>query len=131
MANISTTSTGERLTQGQSNRRLSATYKGMLIKYCCEGCGTTDELATHDHTISQKRCKELHKSELIYDEENIKFSCIPCHRQWESYKSGQFTDHNNVEARMIYTLEHDREGFIKRLHHIENEDIKERLNLLL
>ena len=103
----------------------------MMIKYCCEACGTTDALATHDHTISQKRCKELQKSELIYSEENIKFSCIPCHNEWESYKSGAFSNHRNVEARMIYTLEHDQEGFIKRLAYIENEDIKERLNILL
>lgn len=103
----------------------------MMFKYCCEACGGKDEIATHDHTVSQKRCKELHKTELIWDEENIKFSCIKCHNEWESYKSGKFSEHRNVLARMIYTLEHDREGFLKRLPHIKDNELKEELNGLL
>lgn len=128
MPNYYTTSTGARVTQRDINRHLSATYKGMMVKYCCEACGTTNEIATHDHTISQKRCKELHKTELIWEEKNIKFSCIPCHNEWESYKSGEFTHHRNVEDRMSYTLTHDEQGFMARIDHITNEEIKERLN---
>lgn len=130
MPNHYTTSTGEKLTQKQINSRLSSTYKGMMLKYICEGCGSS-EAVDHDHTISQKRCKELHMTEKIWDEENISFSCRACHHQWESYKSGAFSNHLNCEKRMLYVAAHDREGFIKRLIHIPECDIQERLNLLI
>lgn len=129
MPNYYNTSTGDRLTQRQINTRLTSSYKGMMEKYICEGCGSS-RAVDHDHTISQKRCKELHKTELIWDEQNIAFSCRTCHLDWEAYKSGKFSFHANCEKRMLYLRDHDPEGFRKRLLYLERPDIVERINLL-
>lgn len=129
MPNYYTTSTGAKVTQATIRKNLTATYKGMLVKYICEACGSS-KAVDHDHTISQKRCKELHKTELIWDEANMSFSCRTCHMEYESYKSGKFSYHANCEKRMLYIYEHDTEGFQKRLLYIERPDILERLNLL-
>lgn len=129
MPNYYVTSTGDRLTQRQINSHLSSTYKGMLVKYICEACGSS-QAVDHDHTIAQKRCKELHKTELIWDEENMSFSCRNCHEDWERFKNGNFSYHLNCEKRMNYVSHHDGEGFRARMHYIQRPDLLERLNLL-
>lgn len=123
-------SNGLGFSQTTISRRLRETYGKMMEKYICEGCGSSAAV-DHDHTISQKRCKELHMTELIWDEDNIVFSCRSCHMAWESYKSGEFAKHYNIEKRMIYMLQYDREGFIKRLIFIPEGEVQERLNLLI
>jgi 5-methylcytosine-specific restriction endonuclease McrA len=80
----------------------------------CKACGKKKPL-THDHTISQKRCKELGYTELIYDEENIQYTCHDCHQEWESYKSGKFRQHKNFERRMEFLKVCDPEGWRKRM----------------
>lgn len=80
----------------------------------CSGCHSTywDD---HDHSISQKRCKQLGKPELITDLDNIEYSCRECHQNWESYKSGAFIKHKNFETRMAYVKKHDYETWTKRI----------------
>lgn len=79
----------------------------------CGGCG--DEPNDFDHTIAKARCKELHKTELIWSTLNQEFSCRLCHRQWEAYKSGDWINHRNVERRLAFLKEHDPEGYQKRI----------------
>lgn len=81
----------------------------------CECCGISPA-DDHDHTISQARCKQLKKAELIWDKENWSRSCRKCHMDWESYKSGRFRQHRNYIQRMWFMREHDPEGYRKRLH---------------
>ena len=84
------------------------------VEYCeCCGAALADD---HDHTISQKRCKELKKTELIWDPENWSRSCRRCHSEWESYKSGKFRNHKNYVKRMWFMKKHDPEGYRKRLY---------------
>jgi len=107
-------SDGTSWTQSQIRTKLSKAYKGLVLKYRCEGCMNA-VAQDHDHTISQSRCKQIHKTELIIDRENIEFSCRECHDQWEGYKSGKFANHANAVKRMLYTKIHDAEGYMKRL----------------
>lgn len=69
--NYYTCSDGEKVTQSQINSRLSRAKKGFMERYVCESCGRNGKtFAAWSHTISQKRCKELHKTELIWLEGN-------------------------------------------------------------
>lgn len=80
----------------------------------CSGCRSS-YWDHHDHTISQKRCKELGKPELITDLGNFEYSCAECHHDWESYKSGDFIHHKNFESRMAFVKIHDYETWTKRI----------------
>lgn len=77
----------------------------------CQSCYWDD----HDHTISQKRCKELGKPELITNVDNFEYSCRQCHTEWESYKSGEFIKHKNFERRMAFVKLHDPEVWERRI----------------
>ena len=123
------TSTGERVSQSQINSKLSNAKKGWLVKYICECCHK-NQTNDPDHTISQKRCKELHKAELIWTEGNISWSCRTCHQSWESYKSGLFSNHYNAYNRMLFVAMHDPETFKKRFQCITNKELKQRLEEL-
>jgi hypothetical protein len=119
MAITSKTSTGELLTDQTIKRRYSQAIKekhqDSPIKIC-QGCGIR-KAEHNDHTISQKRCKQIHKSELIYDPDNFVDSCPICHNQWESYKSGEYLDHNNAAERMLFMKQHDPEGYNIRINY--------------
>ena len=117
MTNYYYTSTGIQWSQVAINNKLRIAYAAAdedLDIYVCECCGKRPPV-DHDHTISQKRCKELHKTEPIIDPANWSYSCRTCHEEWESYKDGKFLNHNNLEKRMAYLEQHDPEGYQKRL----------------
>ena len=109
------TSDGEALTDAQIKRRYSQSKKGARQSYWCESCRSRPAQDC-SHTISQKRCKELHKTELIWDEDNWSWDCRTCHSEWESYKSGKNKQHHNYELRMAFIKKHDIEGYEKRLN---------------
>ena len=114
-----TTSTGERVSQATIDRRRKEAYQNAWKITVCECCH--EEMATdHDHSISQARCKQLHKTELIWDADNWSASCRECHSEWESYRSGKFEDHKNVVKRMLFVKKHDPQGFEKRRQHLSN-----------
>lgn len=118
MANMAFCSDGERVSQATIDRRLSQSYRdkyetnsGTII---CECCGK--EPSVHnDHTIAQRRCKILHKTELIWNPENYVRSCERCHKQWEAFKAGDWCLHNNVGERLYFLKLHDREGYNIRI----------------
>lgn len=109
-------SNGIRVSQASIDRRYSESLrekhagKGIVMCECCQSVPATD----NDHTIAKARCKELHKTELIWDKDNFVSSCRKCHRQWESYKDGAYKKHANYESRMDFLRQHDKEGYQKR-----------------
>lgn len=117
---------GNSYTQATINKKWTETKHGLMAKYICECCGK-NQTQDPDHTISRARCKELHRVELIFLEDNISWSCRTCHMEHESYKSGKFSHHKNAYKRMVFTAIYDLEGFIKRFHCITNEKLKEQL----
>lgn len=116
--NLKNTSNGERLTEKEIKERLQYAFSQKAyatdMSMACDCCeqSTWDD---HDHTISKKRCKELGKTELVYDVDNIEYSCRECHVRWESYKSGEFRLHKNFQKRMDYMKIHDYESWVKRM----------------
>lgn len=110
-------SNGERVSQATIDKRRKEAYEKMAQEHSIAICGAyPDRLAKdHDHTISQARCKQLRKAELIWDTDNIEFSSREAHESWESYKSGIFEEHANVIRRMLFMKKHDPERFEKRM----------------
>ncbi len=84
----------------------------------CSGCKQS-HWHHRDHSISQKRCKELGKPELIYNLDNFEYSCANCHAAWEGFKSGEFRKHRNFESRMAFMKIHDYQGYIIRMEVVE------------
>lgn len=122
------TSDGERVTQTQINSRLSKAKKGFIERYVCESCSNnSNKFAAWSHTIAQKRCKELHKTELIWMEGNGSWDCHDCHTIFESYKDGQFSYFKNAYERMIFTGIYDEDTFVKRYLCITNKKLRDRL----
>lgn len=119
-------SDGTRVTQSQIQTRLSNVYKIMEIQHNCTAYPNL-QANDHDHTISQARCKQLHKTELIWDINNIEFSSRLAHNEWESYKSGEFEEHENCYSRMIFTKKHDQERFEKRMQNLSDYQLIKRL----
>lgn len=119
MANISYTSSGEALTHETIMRRYSQSllkkHGGRTSFGLCSAC--QERRAVHnDHTIPKARCKHIHKAELIYDPDNYEDSCDICHKQWESYQSGEWLLHHNCERRLAFVKKHDPEGYEKRIN---------------
>lgn len=104
--------------QSVINRRLSDAYKRKHVgnpNPICEGCGQA-YADDNDHTISQRRCKEIGLPELIWNSQNIVSSCRQCHQEWENYKSGKWLDHINAPERMAFIKRYDMETYNKRLN---------------
>lgn len=110
-------SDGSQVTQATIDRKYAEAradkYAGYTAILPCEACGAPS--VDNDHTIAQARCKVIHKTELIWHPDNFPRSCRTCHKQWESYKSGDWINHNNVEERLAFLKEHDPEGFRIRI----------------
>lgn len=121
-----TCSDGERVTQTQINSRLSKAKKGFMERYICESCGK-NQGTDWSHTISQRRCKELHKTELVWLEGNGSWDCRTCHVDWEEYKRPNYLDANNWLERMTFVAIHDEEGFRMRLMYVNDPVKMERL----
>lgn len=117
---MSTCSNGREVSQSQINSyyRLAKIkeYEGNPFPDC-QACGNT-KANDCDHTIPQKRCKELNRTELIWDAKNFVPSCRKCHTEWESYGSGEFYKHRNFSERMAVVFDYDPETYIKRLYAI-------------
>ena len=80
-----------------------------------------------DHTIAKARCKQLGKTELIWDRDNTSDSCRECHEEWERYANGAFEDHKNVVVRMKFMKIHDPERYEKRFQRLSNYKLIKKL----
>jgi hypothetical protein len=111
-------SDGTFVTQSQIDRRYKQAreekYAGVFGTLPCEACGQPSH--DNDHTIAQRRCKDIHKAELIWHPDNFPRSCRICHRQWESYQSGDWLEHRNAAERLAFLKEHDHEGYLIRVN---------------
>ena len=81
----------------------------------CEGCGRGDKPLSHSHTISRNRCKQIGKSELIYDKNNIEIECFgtstSCHDIWEGAAMKYKMKLDNFDKKMLFIEQHDTERF--------------------
>ncbi len=87
----------------------------------CEGSGKFNVPLSHSHTISQARCKEIGKTELIWDEDNIFLEEFEAptsnpqvaHNIWESGSIQKKMRLLNFDKKMRYMQQHDKETYIK------------------
>ena len=119
MSNMHAGSDGKRYSESMIRRRYSISlhdkHEGEPFPRVCKACEKRN--AVHnDHTISQKRCKQIHKTDLIWDPRNFEDSCAICHGQWEAIKNGDWINHKNLESRLRFLKEHDPEGFEIRIN---------------
>ena len=113
MPNYYYTSTGERITDATIKARLSKAYReryGGEPHPRCEETGLPAQGSSH--IVSQARCKQLHKSEMIYNPRNFFPATHQVNSRWES---------NDVTLRNYWTYmdvvkEIDPEGYQKRIN---------------
>lgn len=83
----------------------------------CQGCGRSDKPLSHSHTISQKRCKEIGKPELIWDKANIEIECFGnenyCHEKWERGTSREKRLMKNYIKKLEYLMRYDQQKHTK------------------
>lgn len=122
MANHYKCSNGESVTEAQIKTRLSRAYKE---KYAgsprprCSGCG--GRAIETSHVLAKAYVKTIHKTELIWESENMFPSCRKCHLKWEAIYNPEWCYLSNV-AQLLYICEkYDKESYIKRLHIYETE----------
>lgn len=105
--------------QASIKSKLTAVYKEIDCErdMICQGCELGGLPVSHSHTISQKRCKEIGKPELIYDAANIELECfgesVNCHETWEHGAIWQKMRMKNFERKMEYIQKNDPEQFTK------------------
>lgn len=102
------------LKQADIARKLKETYKLIddIRSPWCEGCGKVT-LLTHSHAVAQKRCKQLHQVQLIWDLNNISNLCMPCHVFWESGDYKRIIKLRNVATMLVYVENYDPETYRK------------------
>lgn len=94
----------------------------------CQGTGRSDVPLSFSHTISQARCKELGKTELIWDEDNIELegfeaptsNPVAAHNIWEVGSIDKKIMLLNFERKLQYIAKHDPEHYTKLLFQIED-----------
>jgi hypothetical protein len=101
------TSSGERVSEATIKKRLSEAYRQQYDGKphpCCDETGVRAECSSH--IISQKRCKELHKAELIWNPSNFFPATYVVNSRWESNDKTL----RNYNQYLAFVEEHDLEG---------------------
>ena len=94
--NTYNTSLGERISKGLIDRNVR-TAKGVKIRnfkndhgFCyCEDCNTSQGRIDCSHTISVKYAQETGRTELAWDQKNIRLLCRNCHNILDSKTNEQ------------------------------------------
>jgi hypothetical protein len=93
MANKYSTSSGERVSQSQIDKRRSDAYKKLYAGEphpVCAGCNARAQGSAH--LIPQKVAKDNGMADLCWSPENIVPACTRCNSLLESYKSEEVKD---------------------------------------
>lgn len=107
-------SNGERVTQAEINQRRDASYKRKYTKgnsLKCEGCGA--DATCSCHIIPQARCKQIGKTELIWDEVNYFPGCFDCNLAIENPKGEEWKQLKNKEQCLSVIENNDHELYQK------------------
>lgn len=111
-------SDGRRVTQAEINNRLSKIYSACDKeenrnggKTYCRGCGGLAE--SHAHIIPQARCKQIGKTELIWQMNNWFYGCFECNSAIENPKGTAWKKLKNIDKCIAFIYEHDKELYFK------------------
>lgn len=114
--NLSKCSDGSRVAQVTINSMRSICYDQMQSyghTFNCEGCGVSLYEPSHAHIIPQARCKQLGKTELIWNPENIFFACHTCNAIAENVSSPAITKLRNYPRIKAFLELYDFQRFTK------------------
>jgi hypothetical protein len=106
-------SDGSAVSEATISKRRSEAYRefyGGEAHPCCEETGLPAQGSSH--IVSQKRCKELHKTELIWNPRNFFPATHEVNSRWESNDSTL----KNYDKYMEIMKEFDPLGYEKRLN---------------
>jgi hypothetical protein len=117
----------------KSNQRLVYEIIDSEREQICQGTGRNDLPLSHSHTISERRCKEIGKTELAWDEDNIELegfeaptsNPIAAHNIWEVGTIEKKVMLINFDRKLEYIKKHDLETFRKYLIKIEESKLDE------
>lgn len=114
-------SDGTLVSQAEINRNLKAVkdYIKHSREPVCQGSGRWDVPLSNSHTISVQRCKDMGKTELIWDEDNIELEGfeaptsrpIMAHNIWSDGSWQQRVQLLNWNRKIEYIYKHDREQY--------------------
>lgn len=114
-------SDGSYVTQSQINQRYANCIEKIKEERepICQGSGVRDFPLSFSHTISRKRCKEIGKSDLVYDPDNIEVegyheptsNPIAAHNIWETGTWHQKVKLLNWNRKISYILYNDPEQY--------------------
>lgn len=122
-------SDGTRISQAEIKFRLANAYDN--IKHfrppVCQGTGRSDVPLSFSHTISQQRCKDLGKAELIIDPDNIEIEGFEertskptaAHNIWEDGSLEQKVKLLNFTRKLKYIKKHDNERYQKLIFELK------------
>jgi hypothetical protein len=80
----------------------------------CEGCGKgTFMEGTHAHIIPQARCKDIGKTDLIWERKNLFRGCFDCNSAIESPKGHAWKSLKNAQKCLDFIKIHDSELYQK------------------
>jgi hypothetical protein len=127
-------SDGRLVSQVEVKRRYAETFDRIKIERSpvCQGTGRNDYPLSFSHTISQDRCKQLGKTELIWDADNIEIegfhepSSLPvaAHNIWEVGSIEKKIMLLNFDRKLEYIKQHDTEGYNRLMCQIEELESK-------
>lgn len=116
-------SDGTMVSQSEIKRRYTDTIDAIKLERnpVCQGTGTTDYPLSFSHTISQKRCKEIGKTELIWHPGNIEIegyhepssNPVAAHNIWEVGTLDQKKSLLNWDRKIQFIKLHDPEQYTK------------------
>lgn len=108
-------SDGSRISEATIKSRLSKAYREKYWQGhpMCEGCG--ERAIETSHIIGKARCKELRKTELIWDHGNMMPSCRSCHMKWEAINNPEWCELYNVVRLLLIVEKHDLITYTKRM----------------
>jgi len=108
-------SNGDRVSQATIDKRRSQAYREKYSEYepKCEEEGVRAQCSSH--IVSQARCKQLHKTELIWDKRNFYPATYVANSRWEANDKTL----KNYWKYMEVLKKLDPEGYNKRLWFVE------------
>ena len=112
--NTAVTSDGERLTEGIIRQRYATSrrskYGDQKVRKC-HGCGT--DCTGNAHIIAKARCKQIGKTELIWDKGNYFPACSACNQAIENPNGKAWKSLMNIDYCLSFIKLHDPELFTK------------------
>lgn len=116
-------SNGDTVSQSEIQRRYAITLDAIKLERepVCQGTGKTDFPLSPSHTISQKRCKDLGKADLIWHPGNIEIeghhepssNPVAAHNIWEVGTLDQKKSLLNWDRKIEFIRVHDPEQYRK------------------